>query len=114
MRLLNTHSSSSIFPERSLHSAFVPIDPLARLVRSAKSVGLSIQFVKQGFCLAERGRVEAFREPAVDFGEQALRLGSAALGFEPSREGRCPLQLVVLCALDARAFQRSAIGGLDR
>ena len=80
----------------------------------AEELGLSIQFVKQGFCLAERRRIEAFREPAVDFGEQALRLGSAALGFEPSREGRCPLQLVVLCALDARAFQRSAIGGLDR
>ena len=45
------------------------LSTLARLVRSANSVRLSIQFVEQGFCLAERGRVEAFREPAVNFGD---------------------------------------------
>ena len=73
---------------------FSSLSTLARLVRSAESFGLSIQFVEQGFSLAERGRVEAFREPAVNIGEQSLRLDRTALRVEPPSIGGRRLQFV--------------------
>ena len=66
------------------------------------------------FCFGKRGGAEGFREPAVNFGEQRLRLSSASLRFEPSREGCCRLQFVVLGALDTRALDRGSIGCVDR
>jgi hypothetical protein len=44
---------------------------------SARSAGLTTQFVEQDLCLVERGRVEALGEPAVDFGQHCARLVTA-------------------------------------
>ena len=68
---------------------FSPLSILSGFVGSATSEKLITQLIERGLCLAERGGIEAFGKPTVNPGKQTLRLRSAPLRLEPSREGRC-------------------------
>jgi len=87
---------------------------LAELAGSTRTAGFAAQLFEQGFGFLERGCVETLGEPAIDFGEQGLRLSGAPLRFEPPRKVRGSLQLVVLRALAASALDRRAICAFGR
>ena len=59
------------------------------------------EVVEQGLGVLQIGGVEAFREPAVDRGEQVARLGGLALVVPQPGEARSGAQLQRLCLLGA-------------
>jgi hypothetical protein len=63
---------------------------------------LRTQLVEQRLCIFQIGGVEAFGEPAVDFGEHRARLITPVLFREQASESRCRAQLPQFSALALR------------
>jgi hypothetical protein len=61
---------------------------------------------RAGLCLVERGRVEAFGEPAVDFGEHSARLVAASSTANQPSETHGRAQFQRFGALSARNLNR--------
>src|SRR5262249_38933577 len=86
-------------------------DPMKGLEPKKPSSSIG-QLFEQRFCVLQVGGVEAFGEPAIDFGEDGTSLGPPIGVAQHSREAGGCAQLVQLCALAARDLDRVMESGL--